>query len=214
MRFKKQIPPFVDTNEHATKFISVLDGMQEYKEALVEDYTRFYNTPLLTNLLFLRKKAEAYAHPRIPEDFKKEQLDALILNSNDIMALKGSYQGLRLWLWCLTFGNITDNYGDFYPIINYIIPSDEEYGYLSNVVPPETEPRTLYLFSGADNFGTQSLSISITTKYHWMVSLKKYIEDNIREFIGFTDANTTITIELLPGAYVTNSFPNQYFVIP
>lgn len=215
MRYSERTPKVVLENSViARKYILLFDEIEKHKESLVEKHTRFYNSPLLTDLRMLRKKLEDYGHPPIPHEFHKDQLDALMLNSNDLMAMKGSYKGLRLWLWCLTFGAITDNYEDFYPVRNFIIPNEvDTYGYVSNVVPPD-DFMTLYLFSGADNFGHQVLNISIDTKYHWMLPLKKYIEENIFQFIGFVDANSTITVELLPGIYNDDPFPNQYFVIP
>ena len=214
MLFSERIPEVYKRSLNAVKLVKVLDSLEQHKKLLVEKHTRFYNSPLLADKKFLRKKLEDYKHPAIPEDFHKEQLDALLLNSNDIMALKGSYQGLHLWLWCLTFGNVTNNYADFYPTRDFIVPNEvDTYGYVSNIAPPD-DFMTLYLFSGVDNFGQQSLSISIDTKYHYMTTLKKYILDNIREFIGFTDANTIITVELYPGIYNSDPFPNPYFVIP
>lgn len=213
MQYRNQIPgKLIDENENVDNIVSVFDGLEAYKTEIVEKAVRFNKPPLLTDLSWLRKKAEDLGWPPIPADFKKDQLDAMILNANNVMALKGSKMGLKYFLWVLTFGDITIDDSAFYPQGEYIIPSDNYYGFVSHFTPLESY--NLYLFSDFTDFGTQSLTIDIATKYHYMVSLKEYILKNIQSFLSFTPDDFVPTITFAPGPYITYSEPYQYFVIP
>lgn len=213
MQYRKQIPSkLADENENVDSLINVMDGFEQAKTEVVEKAVRFNKAPLLTDLRWLRKKAEDLGWPPIPDDFTKEQLDAMILNAEHVMALKGSKQGLHYWLWVLTFGNITIDDSAFYPLNKYIIPSDDFYGYVSHFEP--LEDYDLFLFSDVSDFGTQTLTVGIETKYHYMRSLRDYIINNLQAFISFVDDSFTFNLSLEPGVYNTYSEPYQYFVIP
>lgn len=212
MRYRNQIPPALLLSPDADKFVLVLDGLEQYKESIVEDSTRFYRPPVFTDLKWLRKKVEDLGYPPVPTDFPKEILDAMLLNAQNVMALKGSKLGLTYWLWTLTFGGITVDDSQFYPLGDYIIPSDLDFGFVSEVAPLTSD--TLYLFSDAADFGVQILTIGIATKYVYMLTLRNYIHKHIKEFISFADDNTQINITFVPGTYQSLPDPYQYFVIP
>lgn len=212
MSYRKEIPEVLfEDNTPLDNFVKVLDGVEEYKVGEIEKSARFLKTPLLSDLLWLRKKAEDYGYKNLPNNLVKEQLDALILNANDIMACKGSYEGLYLWLWSLTFGNITINSISFFPLPNYIQLSDLTYGFVSEINPVNNT--TLYLFSGVGNFGSSVLDVVINTKYYLQPNLKEYIENHIKDHVGFLDINAVVTITLNNGVYNTSTHPYQYFVI-
>ncbi len=228
MNYSDRVPPELLANPNVENFLKVLDETEKYKEQIVEKSVRFYKAPLLTELALLRSKIKDYGYPAVPEEFPKEILDAILLNMENIMALKGSKVGLQYWLWTLTFGTITVDDTAFYPQGNYIIPSDVDgtgndvnntgYGYVSflednhssDALPPGmtspewyTEPyQPLTLFSDVSDFGTQTLIIDIATKYHWLIPLRDFITNNIKKFISFADDNAVITVNFTPGAYV------------
>jgi hypothetical protein len=222
MSFRKFIPEQVFRNSNADNFVKVLDGIEEEKTAIIEKSFRSLKTPLDTNLEWLRKRCEEYGYPKVPFDFTKEQLDAMLLNVENVMALKGSKMGLYYWLWTLTFGKITIDDSQFYPKGRYIIPNDFGFGYVSHVYLPTTPipipaPQityTLYLFSDVLDFGKQKLTVTIETKYWNKQSMRDYITDNFRKFVSFIDQNAEIVITFLPGVYNTYSEPYQPFVIP
>lgn len=211
MKYSNQIPANLLDNPNAGKLVRVLDELELHKTILLEKALRFYRPILSTDLLWLRRKLEDYGYPKVPSDFTKEQLDAMLLNVQHVMALRGSKEGLIYFLWVLTFGEITVDDSGLYPQSNYIIPGDTYYGYVSHIQP--FNPSNLYIFSGVESFGTQTLTVTIKTKYHYMSTLRQYIKDHIREFLNFTDDNVQISITFLPGPYQTYSQPYQLFTI-
>ncbi len=213
MPFRNSIPAGVFVNQNAEKLVKVFDELEAYKTQEIEKVMRSTKTPLHTNLEWLRKRVEDYGYPIVPYDFTKEQLDAMLLNVENVMALKGSKMGLYYWIWTLTFGNITIDDSNFFPSQDYIIPSDLLFGYVSHIVDAG-DSQTLYLFGDANNFGFQVLDITIETKYWQMQSLIDYIQANIKKFISFVDSNAQINITFTPGVYTPYAEPNQFFVIP
>lgn len=213
MNFSDQAPDGLNISVNWQKLIKVFDELTLYKNKEFHKLQRFYRPPLLTNLNYLRKLVFELGYPKVPTDFPKEILDAMRLNAENVMALKGSRMGLPYWLWVMTFGNISVDDSNFYPHSDYIILSDEERGYVSHT--PENDADfdpPLYLFSDAANFGNQELIINIETKYYNLASLEEYLNTHIKEFIHFVDANAVITITLSPGVYTPYDKPYQYFV--
>ena len=216
MQFKDHVPPgILNQYPNVENLVKVLDETNSYKQSLLAA-TETLGKPVSGNLDYLRQRIEGYGHPTIPDDFPKEILDSLLLNSAEIMRLKGSKLGLRLWLWCLTFSDFSLGIDDsaFYPKPQYIIPGDVDVaGYVSHVTP--LEPYNLYLFSGDyQDFGSSTLIIQLPTKYHYMKTLRDYINTHIRKFISFVPENSTTAVVLRPGSYTPfANVNNNYFVI-
>lgn len=217
MKFRDQIPEDLLINPYADKFVTVLDGANDFKQEEIEKALRFYRPPLSMNTSFAIKKLQDLGFPPIPSDFPKDVLDALILNAKDINALRGSKIGLELWLWCLTFGSFVIDDSLFYPFPTAIFPSDPDSGYVSwfsPLITPTVQNPGLFLFSDMADFGVGQIDIQITTKYDAFASITQYIDDHIREYLTFTDQSTIINITYINGPYVTHAFPHQYFVKP
>lgn len=212
MQFRNSIPEEIFTNPFADKIVSVLDLLKTFKEEELFEAAKFYHPILSADLRALRVLIEDLGYPPVPDDFPKEILDNMILNAQHVNALKGSKLGLKYWLWVLTVGDVTIDDSAFYPVSNYIRPSDDYYGYVSNVSPLGTPD--LYLFDGAANFGSQTLDVSIDTPYHTLTSLEAYINEHIEKYISFVSEGSTINIVLNAGSYTTFDAPYQYFVIP
>jgi hypothetical protein len=211
MKFKDHIPPSViENNPNVGKIISVFDGLAEHKNIMVG---KSHRLPFIssTDDRLLRKKLISYGHAPLPGDFSKDIVDALINNSSHLMRLKGSKLGLKLWLWCLTFSDVSFDDSTFIPIEQYIVLGDFTRGYISHAQPSYTPP--LYLFSGTtNNFGANIFELNISTMYHYKKSIRKYIKDNLKDFLPFVSVNTTIKIKYTPGSYTKIDFPFQYFV--
>lgn len=210
MLFSKQTPERLRENQNASDFLKVLDGLQLYKESVVQKALRFYNPVLLTDLRFLRRVLGEFGWPAIPADFPKKILDNMYLNAENVMALKGSKMGIELFLRVLTCGEVTVDDGSFFPKPSYIDLDDEIYaGYL--FTDTDFPNKILYLYSGEDNFIPRHLTIGIKTPYDTLQSLRSYIETHIFKFIPFTDANTTVTITFENGPFVKNPLAFAYF---
>lgn len=218
MNYSSQTPDEIKVNPNAEKFLKVLDGVEEYKQIEVDKALRFYRSPVNFNNLFLRKRLNFdYGFPTIPADFPKDVLDALLLNANDINALRGSKIGLHLWLWCLTFGNITINDTGFYPLPQYLLLDTLDLSYLDQFTPNvATNPPSipdLFLFDDVSQMGQTILTIDIVTKYDTHPSIPAYITTHIKKYIGFVTSNALITINFTNGPYVTHSLPYQKFTV-
>lgn len=217
MNFRERIPSEILRNPPVDKFVTVLDETNTYKQQEMQKAFRFYRSPLNTNLKFLIKRLEDEGFPPIPADFPKDVLDALLLNYEDINALRGSRQGLELWLWCLTFGAITIDDSAFMPVNQFIMLSSPTNGFLSrfspNVVTTPGAP-DLFLFDDISQFGTSILIVDIVTKYDTNTSIINYINTHIKKYLTFVTSSATITVNFTNGPYVTNTFPHQYFVLP
>lgn len=209
MLYSKQIPEAFQLSPDSQDFIKVLDGLQQYKDGIIFKSTRIYNPVLLTNRGFMRKFLKEFGWPDIPEDFPKKILDNMYLNAEHVFRLQGSKIGLEYLLRVLTCGSITIDDQDFFPKSSYIILDDLDYGYL--FTETDYPKNILYLYDGEDSFLPRFLTIGIKTPYWYLQSLKDYINTNIYRFIGFTDANTTLTITFEEGDFVKNILANPYF---
>lgn len=218
MNYTSQTPDEIKVNPNAEKFLKVLDGMEEYKQIEVDKAHRFYRSPVNFNHLFLRKRLNFdYGFPTIPADFPKDVLDALLLNANDINALRGSKIGLHLWLWCLTFGNITINDTGFYPLPQYLLLDTLDLSYLDQFDPNvATNPPAipdLFMFEDVSQFGQTTMTITIQTKYELHPSIPTYITTHLKKYLTFVTSNASIAIAFGPGVYNTNTFPYQKFTV-
>lgn len=219
MTYTDQTPEEIpNENPFAKKLLSVLDGVESYKQEEIDLAMRFYRSPVNFNLPFIQKELNStYAFPSIPVDFPKDVVDALKLGAEDINALRGSKIGLEFWLWCLTFGAITVDDSAFYPLPQYLLLDTVDLSYLDQFTPNvATSPPTipdLFLFDDISQMGQSVLTIDIATKYYNHPSIPAYITAHIKKYIGFVTSNAIITINFNPGVYNTHSFPYQKFVV-
>lgn len=210
MLYSKHIPERLRTG-NVEKLATVLDEIQQYKEAIIHKANRFYNPVLNTHLSFLRESVEELGWPKVPYDFPKEILDNMFLNAEHVHALLGSKMGFDYWLRVLTCGAPVIDDDNFYPKPAYIILSDAEAGHL--FTEPDFPLDILYLYSGAESLSPRFLTVEVATPYHDLQSLKDYINANVYRYIGFVDENTTVTINFTAGPYVPNPYANPYFVL-
>lgn len=218
MNFSTETPDEILENPYAAKLITVLDKLEDYKQSELDKALRFYRSPTNFNLSYLQKRLNKdYGFPTIPADFPKDVLDALLLCAEEINALRGSKQGLQLWLWCLTFGAITIDDSQFYPLPQFLTLDDPQLGFLDQFSPNvATNPPAipdLFLFDDYSQYGQTTLIIDIDTKYFNHPSIPLYINTHIKKYLTFVTTNAVITITFNNGVYNTNPFPYQKFVI-
>jgi hypothetical protein len=218
MNYTGQTPDEIpNENPSAKKLLTVLDGVEDYKQSEIDLALRFYRPPVNFNLAWMRKQlVQTYGFPTIPADFPKDVLDALMLCARDINALRGSKIGLELWLWCLTFGaNVIDD-TNFYPLPQYLQLDTVDLSYLDQFTPNvATNPPAipdLFLFDDVSQMGQTVLSIDINSKYYNHPSIPLYITTHIKKYLGFVTSNASITINFGIGIYNPHTFPYQKFV--
>lgn len=209
LSFKTSIPDEVLAYPATSKYITILDLLYTHKKSLIDKAHRVYNPVLLTDLNYLRKNVNEQGYPQVPFEFPKVILDNMYLCAEDVMALMGSKIGLDYLLRVLTCGVPTIDDTNFYPKEDYIILSDLVNGFL----PAESDfmDDVFYLFDGVLNFAGGVMTISIATPFWDFQPLKDYINNNIRRFVGFSDAFNIITIDFVPGPFVQNPYMFNYF---
>lgn len=194
-------------------FMTVLDGVYDFKRDVVRRASRIYCPPLSMNTAYLRKAAQNLGWPTVPDDFSKLVLDAMILNAEGVFSQAGTYQGLDYWLRVLTQGEPVYE-GALLPKERYIVLHDSLRGYFSGASNWDGTG-FLSLFSGAaTDVVAGSLALTIATPYWQLASLKTYIEQTLRQILGFTGDHTVLTVTLTEGPYVVNPYANSYFVNP
>lgn len=213
MKFRSQIPEqFFEGNNLLDKLVTVLDGTNAYKEYLVDRHSLYYKSLLIGETDWLKKRLEDYGYPTIPDMLPKQCMDALLINARNVMALKGSDLGLRYFLWCLTFGEITIDWSQFYPNVNNLTLSEfTGKGYLLADNPQDTD-YVNYLLAADNDLGKQVLNITIKSIYWDNKWVLDYINTNIRKFINFTEENFQFNLEIADGPYFPIIEPFWYFV--
>lgn len=194
-------------------FLKVLDGVYDFKRDVVRKASRIYCPPLAMNTAYLRKAAQDLGWPTVPEDFSKLVLDAMILNTESVFSQAGTYRGIDHWLRVITQGEPTYA-GRLLPKELYIVLNDSLRGFFSGSDNWDGT-HFLSLFSGSPvDVIPGNLAIQIATPYAAQLSVKTYLEQTIRQMIGFTNDLTRLTVTLVPGPYVVNPYANPYFVNP
>lgn len=213
MRFKDQIPEeFLDGNKELSNFIVVLDKLNEYKEYLVDRHSLYYKSLLIGERSWLKKRLEDYGFPTIPEELPKQCMDALLINARNVMALKGSDLGLKYFLWCLTFGEISIDWSEFYPNVNNLTLDEfTGKGFLLED-DPATVDNVNYLLSNVEDLGNQILTVNIGSIYWNNQYVIDYITSNIRKFLNFTEDSFQFNLTMVQGPYTPIPEPFWYFV--
>lgn len=213
MKIRNQIPEdLVPENENLDRLITVLDGMNAHKEYLVDRHVLYYKSLLIGETSWLKKRLEDYGFPTIPEDLPKQCMDAMLINARNIMSMKGSDRGLKYFLWCLTFGDVGIDWSNFYPIVDNLTLSEfTGKGFLLDSDPEYTD-NVNYLLSEVEDLSFQILRVGIRSIYWNNPVVIKYINDNIRKFLNFTEDTFVFELSLSPGEYKRYEEPYWYFV--
>lgn len=213
MEVRKRIPEkFFEGNVNLNGFVNVLDALHKYKGVAINNHSFYYKSLLSFEKSWLKKRLEDYGYPEIPIDLPKESMEALLINSRNVMYLKGSDLGLKFFLWSLTFGDVDIDWEEFYPQGDILFLS--EYAGRGHLLAdePDTTDFVNYLTSNEEDVGNQVLTISIATPYWNNSIVENYIRDNIRNFINFTDDSFVLNLELTQGPHVVIPEPYWYFV--
>jgi hypothetical protein len=215
MKIRDQIPQeLIDSNEYLDSFITVLDGMNAYKEYQVDRHALFYKSLLIGDTSWLKKRLEDYGFPTIPDKLPKQCMDAMLINARNIMALKGSDVGLKFFLWSLTFGEISIDWTEFYPNVNNLTLSEfTGKGFLLADNPEEVD-NVNYLLTNDSDLNSQILRIGIKSIYWENVHVIQYIKENITKFLNFTEDDFQLELVMVSGPYFRIPEPYWYFVNP
>lgn len=189
MLFSQSIPDSVLENSAASKFVSVLDSLQEYKQGVITDAVRSLNPILCMNEKWLRKYLTDYGFSDIPKGFPVRVMQQMLLNADTIMRLRGSKLGLEFFLSVCSLGEATIDAGGLHQPLEFIFPDSLNYGYLTdnNVDAP------LYLCNTNELMANSIISVTLKSKYfderhnNEADAIVRYLQNVIPDYVGFSN---------------------------
>ena len=132
MLFSQSIPDSVLENSAASKFVSVLDSLQEVKQGIISDAVRSFNPILCMNEKWLRKYLTDYGFGDIPKGFPVRVLQQMLLNADTIMRLRGSKLGVEFFLSVCSLGVATIDASRLRSVVRTIYTDSTSYGYITD----------------------------------------------------------------------------------
>ena len=194
MQFSKFIPVSVKEQELSHKLISVFDGLQAYKEEIIYGSLRTTNFALIDNEKWLLKKLADYGFSGLPYEMPLLVLQQLLLNAVKLNKLRGSYDGVRLFVSIITMGEVTIDTDGWLKDSAQIIPDSTTQGYVTedNVNP------YFYVVDDTDILSqSNTLTIHVKTPYFGTDYVIAEYDDVVSTYdeikAGFSDGGSTMT---------------------
>lgn len=226
MLFSQSIPDSVLENSAASKFVSVLDSLQEVKQGIISDAIRSFNPILCMNEKWLRKYLTDYGFSDIPKGFPVRVLQQMLLNADTIMRLRGSKLGVEFFLSVCSFGVAKIDASRLRSVFRTIYPDSTTYGYITGSKGTDDHKYLIYdsddanwafaisdeqgyVVYGIDHNGVehQSTGVSSSDITRW----KKWYYSNDLLFLA-SDSNLTensyLSIEL-SSKYFNGNYPME-----
>lgn len=189
MLFSQSIPDMVLENSAASKFVSVLDSLQEVKQGIISDAVRSFNPILCMNEKWLRKYLTDYGFSDIPKGFPVRVLQQLLLNADTIMRLRGSKLGLEFFLSVCSLGVATIDTSGLYKPLELVFLDSTNYGYITS----NNSDSRLFLCDNNVLSESSQLLITLRSKYfderHTTEAdaIMRYLQAVIPTYIGFSN---------------------------
>lgn len=167
-----------------SKFVQVLDGVQNEKQLIIASALRENNPLLLNDPKWLILRLADYGLTGIPQELPVAILQQVLLNAGTLLRLRGSKMGLELFCSIFSLGEVTYDDSEFYALSQVIWPNSTIEGYIAadNVNP------YFHLLDDSDQLSTVNpLEIEISTPYFGVNSVvKEFIEATIGDWLGFS----------------------------
>lgn len=212
MLFSDNIPEEVLRNPDSAKFLSVLDGLQEFRQIKIAEYLRANNSAVCTDKTVLLRYLLDYG-VTLPYGLPVIILQQFLLNVDTLMAYKGSRLGIILLCSVLSLGEVTLDETHFGLKSQLLYPDD-----LDKYITGDNNNGYWYLCSDSDEISPQStLDITIESLYadgdhaEELAVIEQTIRDLIEDFVGFYKTEVTITWQSRASLYF-NEHLNSYFV--
>lgn len=193
MRFSDSIPERILDNSNTQKFCNVLDGLQTFKMSKINEAMGFYNPLVSMRTDWVIRALEDYGFFGIPDNYPIEPLIHLYLNANNIVGLKGSKRGLKLWLNVMTLGDVTYDDTDVRTNPQFIIPDSDKQGYIT----AKSEDTFFYLVTDSDLTPRGNMPVEIRSVYFNLSfpgystdkanAIRSYVSTEIMNWVGFSD---------------------------
>lgn len=208
MVFSSNIPEKLIA-EAPVKFIQVLDGLQEEKQLIIASALRGNNPLLLNDPKWLILRLADYGLTGIPYELPVAVLQQVLLNAGTLLRLRGSKKGLELFCSVFSLGEVEYDDSQFYTEGTVLWPDSLSEGFVTS---DNTNPFLHLLDDNSQITSVAPLSVTVQTPYYQDDTVKGFLQNNIKDWLGFNLGND-VTFEFLnrDSAYF-HPLLNQYFV--
>lgn len=206
MSYRDRIPEAVLESSNVDKFISVLDGIQDFKTSIISKSLQSYNLGLLYNREWVIKRLLEVG-VKVPTNYPLEPLRQLLLNVDTILRCRGSSIGLELICSVLTLGEVSVDASRYWTDSTIIQLDSVQKGFIT-----DDEVPNLFLCSELEEVSLKgALSITIRTPYAQDV-VQDFVMTACKEYLTFNDADVSITYEHSDN-YHFHRLLNKFFTI-
>lgn len=205
MKFSDHVPEVLEENLNVRNFLAVLDGANEYKsnEVFFSLHKAFY--PLFQdNVQYLRKFLFEVGQIENIQGMPRVILENLIQNANTIFSSKGTLVGFKLFMRCLTLGDCSVNFSNYWGDKVYLHPNRFELlGMLPNgaslIVADSFPSKYPFLFGGQDFDAYKgSVAIKLISPYFHVKEFRNFVKSIICNYLPMISPEYT---ELNIGMY-------------
>ena len=214
MLFSDSVPEVILESPNTLAFLTVLDRLQEFKSLLMSDAIRGNNYAILNDKKWIVKHLSDFGVTDLSMDLPLAVMQQILLNVETLFHTRGSKIGLELFCSIMSLGEVEiDDSNVYADPINVILDSLIQ-GYLRD----NKEDKPLYLADDNETLVPKtSIKVSVKSKYfngQFPVEaevIKKYIKDNLKYWLGFSNVKQEITFDSADNFYY-HKLLNRYFV--
>lgn len=217
MSYKDSTPEIVlEQNVNASRFLDVLDAVQEYKTENISNALRTFNGAVSMNRKWLIKYIAEYGLTDIPYDYPIQILTQTLLNIDSLFRMRGSIAGLEFMLSLFSLGDVLVDAGGFYAKPGVLLLDDLIQGHLTG----DNDTDLFYCLIDDNTSLNEDMTLIIKVKSKFFSDaypvetqdlIKDYIQKKTPEFLGFSPSKQ-ITHTFEPyDRFVYSKYLNPYF---
>lgn len=192
-----------------SKFVQVLDGVQNEKQLIIASALRENNPLLLNDPKWLILRLADYGLTGIPQELPVVILQQVLLNAGTLLRLRGSKMGLELFCSIFSLGEVTYDDSAFYALSQVIWPNSIIEGFITadNVNP------YFHLLDDSDQIAVVNpLDITIETPFYNNEVVKSFIEIGLSAWLGFSPGLSLSFTWIERDSAYFHPLLNSYFV--
>lgn len=204
MLFSEAIPEKLQENPYVVKLAKVLDGMMVNTDTSLPfmgkitemgDVDRQFDPVRLEAFNFYQFMLWEIGKINWVYGFPKEIYERLAVNGYNIMALKGSPNGLKLLASSLWLGDVIMDASHLWGV-PFLIPDDlDRYGFLPNGSDvaniPDHEDEFLYLYNGDYDYFGGHVEVRMISPYFYMSQFRTFIANVLPKYLAMFDPYNT-----------------------
>jgi hypothetical protein len=198
--FRESIPPDLLAIPNVSRLTNVLDRMLQDKNAELYKFDTAQNPAHIRDRNYLQRYLYEFGQLQAFKGAPHFIIERLIFNAYDIFALKGSHDGLKLFIHSACDGDVVSDYSE-YDTPPYIIPSSiTGYGTLPNgndlkypggVIGFLPGGSPCYLFGGSFAAYYSTVKIGIVSPYVGNAVFRDFLSRILPEYLPMVHPYTT-----------------------